>query len=164
MFAKQIMDTRFHFLHPEQSIVEAIKMFKAAGKKEGKKIFGMMVIDSDDHLVGMLSMFDILLYIQPKHIGILGEMEDISPEPLFENLLRRVKKIRVEDLMSDNLVSVKPDTHLLLVMDIMIKKHVRRLPVVDNDKVVGILYRSDLFHFLMGKLIEDEDGQSHGSV
>ncbi|MBU1345074.1 MAG: CBS domain-containing protein [Proteobacteria bacterium] len=155
MFAKQVMDKRFHFLHPKQSVVEAIRLFKTAGEKEGKKVFGMMVIDDDDRLVGMLSMFDILLYIQPKHIGILGEMEDISPEPLFESLLSRIKKIRVEDLMSTTLVSVKPDTHLLVVMDIMIRKHVRRLPVVENNRVIGILYRSDLFHLLMGKLIDD---------
>ncbi|MFH2057542.1 MAG: CBS domain-containing protein [Pseudomonadota bacterium] len=154
MFAKQVMDTRFHFLHPKQSVVEAIRLFKTAGEKEGKKVFGMMVID-DDRLVGMLSMFDILLYIQPKHIGILGEMEDISPEPLFESLLSRIKKIRVEDLMSTTLVFVKPDVHLLVVMDIMIRKHVRRLPVVENNRVIGILYRSDLFHLLMGKLIDD---------
>ncbi len=156
MFAKQVMDTRFHFLHPKLSIVDAIKTFKTAGKKEGKKIFGMMVIDGDDRLVGMLSMFDILLYIAPKHIGILGEMEDISPEPLYESLLGRVKNIRVEDLMSTSLVSVDPETHLLVVMDIMIKKHVRRLPVVENSRVIGILYRSDLFNHLMGKIVEDK--------
>jgi CBS domain-containing protein len=74
---------------------------------------------------------------------------------LFENLLSRVKKIRVEDLMSTTLVSVKPDTHLLVVMDTMTRKHVRRLPVVENDRVIGIVYRSDLFNFMMKKLIDD---------
>ncbi|MCG8637098.1 MAG: CBS domain-containing protein [Desulfobacterales bacterium] len=157
MFAKQVMNTRFHFLRPQQSIVDAISLFKTAGEKEGKKIFGMMVIDDDDRLVGMLSMFDILLYINPKHIGILGEMEDISPEPLFSSLLARVKKVRVEDLMSTILVSVEPDAHILVVMDTMIKKHVRRLPVVENGKVVGILYRSDLFNCLMGEIIEGSE-------
>ncbi len=157
MYVRHVMDTRFHFLTPDQSIVDAIKLFKTAGKKEGKKIFGMMVIDDDDRLVGMLSMFDILLYIAPKHIGILGEMEDISPQPLFDAVLNRVKNIRVEDLMSTSLVSVAPDTHLLVVMDIMIKKHVRRLPVVEENRVIGILYRSDLFNHLMGKIIEDKE-------
>lgn len=150
------MNTRFHSLRPEQSIVEAIQLFKIAGEKEGKKIFGMMVID-DDRLVGMLSMFDILLYIQPKHIGIFGEIEDISPEPLFKSLLNRVKKVRVEDLMSSLLVSVESDTHVLVVMDMMIKKHIRRLPVVDNHKVVGIVYRSELFDYLMDEILEDKD-------
>ena len=155
MFAKEVMDTQFHFLHPQQSVVDAIRIFKITGEKEGKKIFGMMVIDDKDHLVGMLSMFDILLYIQPKHIGILGEMEDLSPEPIFESVLSRVKNIRVEDLMSTHIVSVKPDTHLMVIMDIMIKKYVRRIPVVDKTRVIGILYRSDLFNYLMGRLIEE---------
>lgn len=154
MIAKNIMDTRFHFLHPEQSIVEAIELFSEAGKKEGKKIFGMMVLDGRDRLIGMLSMFDILLYIRPKHIGIFGEMADISPEPLFRNLLNRVKNVRVEDLMTRNLVTIGPETHLLVVMDTMIKKHVRRLPVVENEKVAGIIYRSVLFDRLMKKIME----------
>lgn len=156
MPARDVMKTRFHFLHPKLSVVKAIRIFKTAGEKEGKRLFGMMVIDDDEHLVGMLSMFDILLYVQPKHIGILGEMTDLSPDPLFKNLLGRVKDLRVEDLMSTDLVSVTPDTHVMIVMDTMIKKHVRRLPVVENDRVVGILYRSDLFDFLMEKLMEDE--------
>lgn len=154
MLARAVMDTHFHFLHPRQSVAEAIHQFSIAGEKEGKKIFGMMVIDEQDHLVGMLSMFDILLYIKPKHIGILGQMEDISPDPLFKRLLNKVKNIRVEDIMSVNLVSVKPDCHVLVVMDIMVKKHVRRLPVVDKDRVVGVLYRSDLFNFLMEQIME----------
>ncbi len=155
MFAKDVMNKEFHYLHPQQSIVEAINLFKTAAKIEGKKIFGMMVID-DDRLVGMLSMYDILIYIQPKHIGILGEIEDISPDPLYKNLVNRVKKVRVEDLMSTILVSAEPDTHLLVVMDIMIKKHVRRLPVVDKTRVVGVIYRSDLFYSLMGDILKDE--------
>ncbi len=155
MFAKDIMNKEYHYLHPQQSILEAIELFKTATKTEGKKIFGMMVID-DDRLVGMLSMYDILIYIQPKHIGILGEIEDISPDPLYKNLVNRVKKVRVADLMSTILVSAAPDTHLLVVMDIMIKKHVRRLPVVDKTRVVGVIYRSDLFYSLMGDILKDE--------
>ncbi len=155
MFAKDVMNKEYHYLHPQQSILEAIDLFKTASKTEGKKIFGMMVID-DDRLVGMLSMYDILIYIQPKHLGILGEIEDISPDPLYKNLVNRVKKVRVEDLMSTILVSAAPDTHILIVMDLMIKKHVRRLPVVDKTRVVGVIYRSDLFYSLMGDILKDE--------
>lgn len=156
MYAKDVMNTEFHYLNPRQSIAQAIHLFKEAGETEGRRIFGMMVIDNS-RLVGMLSMYDILIYIQPKHIGILGEIEDISPDPLYKNMLSRVKKIRVEDLMSTILTSAEPDTHILVVMDIMIKNHVRRLPVVDKNQVVGIVYRSDLFNYLMGEILKDEN-------
>ncbi len=153
MFAETIMDTNFHFLHPQQSITEAVGMFKSASIAENKKIFGMMVIDSKEQLVGMLSMYDILLFVRPKHIQILGEMEDLPEELLFEGIMNRVKPLRVEDLMSTELVMVRPDTQLIMAMDIMIQKHIRRLPVVDKGKVIGIVYRSDLFFHFMDILI-----------
>ncbi len=156
MFAKTIMDTNFHFLHPRQSITHAVQSFKSAGKAENKKIFGMMVTDNEDRLVGMLSMYDILLYIRPKHIRILGEMEDIEHDQIFESMSNRVRNIRVEDLMSTELVTIRPDTHLLLAMDIMVQKHIRRLPVVEAGKLIGIVYRSDLFNHIMEILLRNQ--------
>jgi CBS domain-containing protein len=154
MIANEVIDTNFHCLHPENTIAEAVKLFKAASDKEGKKIFGMMVTDKNDHLVGMLSMFDILLFIQPKHVKIWGEMEDLDPGPLFNALLNRVKDIRVEDIMTTDLVTVKPDTHLFVIIEIMIKKHIRRLPIVEEDRIVGVVYRSDVFYYLLRKFME----------
>ena len=154
MFAKDVMDTRFHCLKPRQTIAEAVQMFRQAGEAEGKKIFGMMVTDENDRLVGMLSMYDILLFVKPKHVEIFGEMEDLPLQEMFAGLLERVKKIRVDDLMSTELVTIRPDTHLMVIVDIMIRKHVRRLPVVDGGSVVGIVYRSEVFDAIMGQFIE----------
>ena len=46
-----------------------------------------MVTDEYDRLVGMLSMYDILLFVRPKHVEIFGEMDDLSMEVLFGGLL-----------------------------------------------------------------------------
>ncbi|MCP3924143.1 MAG: CBS domain-containing protein [Desulfobacterales bacterium] len=154
MITREIMDTSFHTLSPDHSIFEAVELLKKSSEDEEKKIFGMMVTDKENQLVGMLSMFDILLFIQPKHIRILGEMEDISFETVLTGMMNRLKKIRVEDLMSTDLLIITPETNLMVVSDIMINKHIRRIPVVENNKVVGIVYRSDLFFHLMGKITE----------
>jgi hypothetical protein len=37
MFASDFMDTRFHALHPQQSIAEAVSAFQKASESEGKK-------------------------------------------------------------------------------------------------------------------------------
>ena len=92
---------------------------------EGKKVFGLMVTDENDHLVGMLSMYDILLFIQPKHVHIWGEMEDIDPTQLYDERLEKVKSILVGDIMTTEVVTITPDTHLMVIADIMIKKHDR---------------------------------------
>ncbi len=152
MIAKEIMDLHFHSLKPNELVVDAVKKLEQATKEEGKKIFGMMVIDDDDQLVGMLSMYDILQYIRPRHIEILGHMDDLSFEPVFENMLNQISQIRVDDLMTIELMTISPEAHLMVIINTMVQHHIRRLPVVENNRVVGILYRSDVFHYLMTKL------------
>ncbi len=153
MIARDIMQTRFHTLSPGDTIAEAVKHFQIAIEDEQKKVFGLMVTDEDDHLVGMLSMYDILLFIQPKHVHIWGEMEDIDPSQLYDERLEKVKSILVGDIMTTEVVTITPDSHLMVIADIMIKKHIRRLPVVDGPEIVGIVYVSDVFHHLLEKFI-----------
>jgi CBS domain-containing protein len=119
MLARDIMDTRFHTLKPHETVARAVKMFQTAGREEGKKIFGLIVVDDADRLVGMLSMYDILLFIQPKHMKIWGEMEDLEPDRLFEDLLGKVKGIQVGDIMTTEVVTIGPETHILSISDVM---------------------------------------------
>lgn len=150
---REIMTTRFHTLRPEMPLSEAVRMFKQATESEGRKIFGMMVTDESGAMVGMLSMYDILLFIRPKHIHIWGMMEDVDIVGLVEDACNRSKKLLVGDIMTTEIVSVKPDTHLMVVLDIMIKKHIRRIPVVEDGKILGIIYISDLFYHLLDQLM-----------
>ena len=153
MIARDIMQTIFHTLSPDDTIAEAVKCFQSASASEKKKIFGLMVTDDSDHLVGMLSMYDILLFIQPKHIQIWGEMDDLDPSVLYDERLELVKSILVGDIMTAEVVTIAADTHLMVIADIMIKKHIRRLPVVDGQEVIGIVYVSDVFHHLLEKFM-----------
>ena len=153
MIAREIMQTRFHTLSPGDTIAEAVKHFKTAIEDEQRKVFGLMVTDENDHLVGMLSMYDILLFIQPKHAHIWGEMEDIDPSELYDERLDKIKSILVGDIMTPEVVTISPDTHLMVIADIMIKKHIRRLPVVEGQEIVGIIFVSDVFHHLLRKFM-----------
>ncbi len=149
MIAGDFMDTRFHTLHPQQSIAEAFAAFQKASAIERKKVFGMMVTDEKERLVGMLSMYDVLNYVQPKHAAIFGEMDDVDPTQAYRNRLSTIQSIRVDDIMTTAVVTVRPDTHLMVIAEIMIKKHIRRLPVVRDQTVVGIVYVSDVFYRIM---------------
>lgn len=156
MFASDFMDTRFHALHPQQNIAEAVSVFQQASQSE-KKIFGMMVTDEKDQLVGILSMYDILNYVQPKHVAILGEMEDLDPVQVYRDRLKSIRSILVDDIMTTEVVTVQPDTHLMVIAEIMIKKHIRRRPVVKDQTVVGIVYVSDVFYQLMAMFSSENE-------
>ena len=149
MRAKDVMTSRFKTLKAGDTIAEAVNRFRQASREQGKNVFGMMVVDDDDHLAGMLSMYDILLFVQPRHASVWSELEDMDQAGMFADLLERVKHIRVGDLMTPEVVTIAPDTHLMVIVDIMIKRHIRRLPVVSDGDVVGIVYISDLFYHLL---------------
>lgn len=149
--ARDIMNTSFHTLSPELAVSEAVDQFKRASLAEGRKIFGMMVLGDDGKLVGMLSMYDILLFMRPKHIHVWGMMEDLDIAGLVDMACEKTRTIQVGDIMSTEIITIGPDTHKLRIVDIMIKKHVRRLPVVDGEKLLGIVYISDLFYDILDR-------------
>ena len=149
MFARDVMTERFVTLKPENTIAEAVNRFQAASEDQGSRVFGLMVTDDADRLVGMLSMYDILLFVQPRHANVWQELADADQIEAFGALLERVKSIRVGDLMTTDVVTITPQTHLMAILDIMIKRHIRRLPVVQDQEVVGMVYISDLFYHLL---------------
>ncbi len=150
---KDVMSTKFHTLLPNTPITEAVKMFKKASEEEKQKVFGMMVTNEDGRLIGMISMYDILLFIRPKHIHIWGMMEDIDTEGLIDNACERAKLILVGDIMTTDVITATLYTHLMMILDIMIKKHIRRIPILEEEKPIGIVYISNLFYHLLDRLI-----------
>ena len=150
--ARDVMDDCFQTLRPEMTIAEAVRIFERAGRVSGAKVFGLMVTDVAGALVGLLSIYDIFLLLRPKHIHIWGEMEDVEISDLLDTACRRAQAVRVGDIMTTELITITPETQMLLIMDIMIKKHVRRLPVLEGGKILGIVYISRVFDYLLEKL------------
>jgi CBS domain-containing protein len=150
--ARDVMDECFQTLRPEMSIAEAVQIFQRAGRASGAKVFGLMVTNAERNLIGMLSIYDIFLLLRPKHIHIWGEMEDLEVSGLLEAACQRAQGVLVGDIMTTEVITITPDTHLLLIIDIMIKKHVRRLPVLEGGKILGIVYISRVFDHLLEKL------------
>jgi CBS-domain-containing membrane protein len=77
------------------------------------------------------------------------EVESVTPwTGELEPHLEQFKDLKVEQIMSTPVLTVGPDDHLMVVIDKMVKNHCRRLPVVDGDHVLGIVYLSDVFYHL----------------
>jgi CBS domain-containing protein len=50
----------------------------------------------------------------------------------------------VKRIMSSPLISIDPESDLWIASDLMSTRNIRKLPVIDDDKVVGIITSSDL--------------------
>ena len=54
----------------------------------------------------------------------------------------------VRRIMSSPLISIDPDSDLWIASDLMSTRKVRKLPVIDDDKVIGIVTSSDLVRYI----------------
>ncbi len=158
--ARDVMTETFHTLNPDMSIPEAALSFRSASRQQNRRIFGMLVVGSDDCLLGMLSMYDLLLMIRPKHFHLWGVMDDIEMRGLLDNVCQQTKSVLVKDIMTTDVITVTPDTPVMLVLDLMIKKHIRRVPVVEGGRIRGIVYISDLFYRIVDKLVDQSTGEN----
>lgn len=127
--AKDIMVTDFHTILYSATIEEAMRKFKEASSSGNRRrVFGMMVVDEQGKLIGMLSMYDILLLLRPKHIHLWADMNDIDITGIIDTVCDRARHKKVEDIMTTDLITISPDTHLFTILDIMIKKTCKTYP------------------------------------
>jgi CBS domain-containing protein len=151
---KDIMVKDFSTIRPDAPVREAVRMIlEGKPRHTGYKPFGIMVTDEIGRLVGMISMFDILYHLRPPFMNY--EMEGA---PLWkgelEPYLDQFRALRVEQVMTTPVITCAPDDPLMQVIDRMVKKRARRLPVVDSDRILGIVYLSDVFYGLCGTWLE----------
>ncbi|MCE5334736.1 MAG: CBS domain-containing protein [Desulfobacteraceae bacterium] len=156
--ARDVMEKGFFTVRQSTPIPEAVRAFQDAARHLDRRVFGMAVVNEAGDLVGMISMYDILVLMRPKHIHIWGEMDDIDVSGFISESLDRAQSILVGDLMTTELITITPETHLLLIVDILTRKHIRHIPVIEAGKMIGIVHISNVFFYLMEKdphLIKD---------
>lgn len=93
----------------------------------------------------------VLVTENEKIVGIFTE-RDYARQGEIKG--RFAKDTLVSELMSKEMVMVKPETLLTECAELMYKYHVRHLPIVENDRVVGIVS----IRRLAEALIEQEKG------
>ncbi|MEW6222394.1 MAG: CBS domain-containing protein [Candidatus Hadarchaeota archaeon] len=74
-------------------------------------------------------------------VGILTE-RDVLEKVVSEDL--RPSKVLVEKVMSSPIMTITPDTDVTEAAKIMSKNKIRRLPVVENGKLIGIITSADI--------------------
>ena len=57
----------------------------------------------------------------------------------------------IEQVMAKNLVSVTPDTTIKSVAEMLAKREFHAIPIIDNQKLVGIVTTTDLINFLLSQ-------------
>ncbi len=116
---------------------------------------GFPVVDEEGRLLGLVQVEDLLP--RPENIPfsdveayqLFGEWVD---ENFLEGIYQRYQKHAVQAVMRKDVPKVGPEDPLGKALGILVQAEIRHLPVVEGERVVGILTRSDFLKlFLRGE-------------
>jgi CBS domain-containing protein len=83
----------------------------------------------------------LIVLADDQPIGIVTERDFIKKICVKE---LKVSSVRVRDMMSRIRTSASPDTPIDVAVQRMVNNRIRRLPIIENGKVVGIITVTDL--------------------
>ena len=149
MLAKDLMVPLAEYLRPEMTLKEAAVVLRSAAEGERKiGVKGLPVLDQKGKMVGFLSIGDLLKAVFPPYMRLMN-IGKFSWGTMAEDMARKVAGRRVGEVMTTEIVTVPEDAPLMVCIDLMLRRGVKRLPVVAGwGWVVGILYEQDVFEAL----------------
>ncbi len=109
------------------------------------------VLDEEGRVVGVISERDLIRAALPGYVDML---QSVAFLPSLDQLSRKLREIGgkpVSEFMSREVVAARPDDNDLQVADLMIRRGLKQLPVLDDQKrLLGMVRRIDLLHRLRG--------------
>lgn len=138
MLVKDIMTPMVKVASPDTTIKEiaSIMCFN--------KISGVPVVDDSGNIVGVLSEKDILHCMFPEVSEIMGGGSSSVDYEELEGNYQDVMNKKVGDLMTKSVSTIKPDIPVLKAASVMWLKKIRRIPVTEGDKLIGIVSIGDV--------------------
>ncbi len=117
---QQLLDEKGHDIqsvHPDESVFDAIQKLADAN-------IGSLIVVEDDRPVGIFTERDYA-----RNVILKGKSSPTTP---------------VRDIMTTRVIFVQPEQTVEDCMAIMTDKHIRHLPVLDGEKLVGMISIGDL--------------------
>jgi CBS domain-containing protein len=139
--ATDIMTRDVAVVHPETSLLDAVKLMAK------RRISGVPVVNTGGAVVGMLTEGDLLRWRegytekQARWLDILAEGQELAPA-FLEAVLDQPN--RVENVMAAGAVTITENVCAREIARLMYKRNIKRVPVMRNGRLVGIVARSEL--------------------
>lgn len=146
MKAKDVMSVKVVTISSKATVFEAAKLML------DRRISGLPVVDDQGHLVGIVTEGDLL-----RRIEIGTELHPSLRSPGSKSDFRLYREFfkshgkNVEDIMSRDVVRVFENTPLTEAAGLLELKRIKRVPVMRNGKMIGIVSRADFLRALVSQ-------------
>jgi CBS domain-containing protein len=151
MRAKNVMSNEVISVNAGETVLEAVRLLVNA------QVSAMPVIDDHGIMVGILSEADVI-----QHTGGVAPTE-LSDMTQALSAMDKARSRRVDDVMTKDVVTATEDTTLHDIAELMMKHQVKRVPILRDQSVVGMVSRVDLLRALISVGLEAyaESRQKH---
>ena len=119
----QIKGTLVYSISPESSVYEALETL------EDNNVGALVVLESDGKLDGIFTERDYA-----RKVILKG---------------RSSRETMLQDIMTESPTFVTPDTKIEECMQLMSRKYIRHLPVMDNGQLVGVVSIGDIVNYII---------------
>ncbi|MFM0326514.1 CBS domain-containing protein [Caballeronia glebae] len=145
MRAADIMTTSVISADPEMTVRDAARTMVL------RNISGMPVINETGRLVGMVTEGDLLhrqeIGTGSKHRAWWLEMLSSTRELASKYVKEHAAKVK--DVMSTEVVTVKEDCTVAELAELLERRRIKRVPVMRDGKVVGLISRANLLRAIV---------------
>jgi CBS domain-containing protein len=131
VLAQDIMTESVSVIHENMLIAQAAHLMLRA------RISGYPVVDPEGKVIGIVTLTDLFILVDK-----IGKQREGS----WHDKITYVKDQAVKTIMSKNVICIAPTTPISEIVDIVVKWGVHTFPVVENEKLVGIIGRHDILN------------------
>jgi len=132
-------------LTTDMSLQEAVRIFSMT------RVTGLPVVNDKQQVIGFLSEADVIGAIMPRSRDMSGIF--LSDFGEIARKMGQARELSVGDYMTERPVTVTEDINLSTVSETMLMERLKTLPVVRDEKLVGVINRTDV----CSKLMEDRE-------
>jgi CBS-domain-containing membrane protein len=154
MKAADVMIRDVITVKPDDKIADAVKLLA------NYDISALPVVDDDGKIVGILSEADL---IHREEIGTQNQhvrwLEAMMPPSKLANEFAKSHGQRVDEVMATHVVTANENTSLSEIAKLLEKHRIKRIPIVENGELVGIVSRSNLIQALASAQQHAEDAE-----
>ena len=140
--ACDIMTREVCSVHEETDLKELAALFVEHNYKT------LPVVDEAGRLVGIVSQTDLVEQDKPLHIPTVISLFDwvlyLESPKLFGEEVRKISARKVGEICAREVISCAPDTPVEEVARLMVEHKIHLLPVLDGERLVGVVARFDL--------------------
>ncbi len=125
---------------------ESTSIKEAASLLTKNRVPCMPVVDDQHFLIGIVSASDILKIFLPDFISIvdIDFVKDYGSLELSTEDVKKISSMTVSDIMTKEVYTVDEECSLVRALSLLSKHKVKSLPVVKDNKVIGIVGNNDL--------------------